>query len=388
MENRHKSRQHSLPLRVMMAGGITGGHLFPGIAIAQEFVSRNPANQALFVSLGNSLERRALKEAGYQLATIPVSGIKGRGVKNQIMSVLGLPAGLAAAFLRVIRFKPHLVIGMGGYSAGPVVVAAWMAGVPVVIHEQNVMPGITNRMLSRIASRVYVSFEASKTAFSRRKVVFSGNPVRHEFIRGRNRENAVAETEGTKNEKPFVVFIAGGSQGAHAINIAVIEALNAIPEPGRYFFIHQCGAADAEMVKKAYAQKGFNADVRAFFTDMARQYDSADLLICRSGATTVAEVTAMGKGAIFVPFPHAADNHQVLNAASLANEGAAEIILQEELECELLAQRIVYYSQHPAVLAKMGKKAERHGKPDAAGVIVDDCYLLFEDSLRDRMAKD
>lgn len=373
---RHKPKQRLSSLKIVIAGGVTGGHLFPGIAVAQEFMSKDSANRVLFMSLGNPLERKALKQSGFELVTIPVSGIKGRGGKDQIMSVLSLPGSIFTAMRHLKHFKPNLVIGMGGYSAGPVAAAAWMLGTRVVIHEQNILPGITNRILSRIASRIYVSFEQSLAGFDRRKVRFSGNPVRHEFIQTDREKEAVSEY-GRKDKDAFVVFIVGGSQGAHGINMAMVDALDHIKDKGRYFFIHQTGTGDVETVKNAYMRKGFKADVRAFINDMAQQYKNADLVICRSGATTVAEITALGKSTIFIPFPHAADNHQALNAKSMVDAGAAEMILEGVLEGKLLARRIEHYAANPEIVLNMGNLAKKHGKPDAAAFIVNDCYSLL-----------
>lgn len=371
--------KHQLPhsgLGIVIAGGVTGGHLFPGIAVAQEFMSRNPANRILFISIGNAMEREVLAQNGFSLATISASGIKGRGKRRQIISGLSIPAGIISALRHLLRFKPDLVIGMGGYSAGPVAVAAWLMGIRVVIHEQNLLPGITNRLLCRISSRIYVSFEQSADRFDKRKVRLSGNPVRREFVR--NSENGHAAGAAMLEAKNrFVVLIIGGSQGAHSINMAILDALDHIGNPDLYYFIHQTGRGDAEAMKKAYMEKGFDADVRPFFTDMARYYAYADLVVCRSGATTVAEIAALGKGAIFIPFPHAADNHQALNARSMVDVGAAEMILENVLEGKLLARRIEHYAAHPDALARMGAMARQHGNPHAATYIVDDCCTLF-----------
>jgi UDP-N-acetylglucosamine--N-acetylmuramyl-(pentapeptide) pyrophosphoryl-undecaprenol N-acetylglucosamine transferase len=363
--------------RIVVAGGGTGGHLFPGIAVAQGFMSKNPNNRVVFISSGNDFEKSALSRVGFELLTIPVSGIKGRGIKNQFTAMMNLPKGLTAAMGHLKRFKPDLVICMGSYSAGPVALGAWFLGSKIVLHEQNLLPGITNRIISRFASRIYLSFEGKNAGMNPKKIRFSGNPVRSEFFD--EKSIGVEEVQPDEHiEKPFTVMIVGGSQGAHSINLAVMEALFHIREKGRFRFVHQTGKMDEAIIRAAYEKAGINSVVSPFFDDMGYRYRNADLLICRSGATTVAEITAMGKASILIPYPYAADDHQSLNAKALDDAGAAEMVPEQHLSGSVLAHRIEHYATHPEILVDMENLARKHGRPDAAMFIVNDCYQFLE----------
>jgi UDP-N-acetylglucosamine--N-acetylmuramyl-(pentapeptide) pyrophosphoryl-undecaprenol N-acetylglucosamine transferase len=362
-------------LRIAVAGGGTGGHLFPGIAIAQEFMTRNVHNEIIFVSTGNPLEQRILSNMNFKLARITVEGIKGRGLWNQLRALFKLPKGIFDALRILRRFKPDLIVGLGSYSAGPVVLAGRLLGVNVALHEQNLLPGITNRLLARLADIIFISFEESKLQFKYRNVQFSGNPVRHDFLPDSRQSKTDEGADSARS--PFTILIVGGSQGAHRINETVAEALNRLDRKDGFYFIHQTGKADEDMVKAAYDRQGVPAMVQPFFDNMAELYRKADLIICRAGATTVAEITALGKASIFIPFPYAADDHQALNARSLSKSGAAEMILEKELSAKVLVEKILHYVEHPEALAEMAQKARAFGNPDAAADIVDGCYQLL-----------
>jgi len=364
------------PLRIVIAGGGTGGHLFPGIAVAQEFETRNAASKIIFVSTGNPLERTVLSKTGYSLQTITAAGIKGRGLWNQVKSVAKIPKGILEANRILKKFSPDLTLGLGSYSAGPAIFAAWLRRIPIVVHEQNILPGITNRILSRFANRVYISFENTKSNMDSRKVRWTGNPVRRELLEYSDRHaEVVSEHSGNGL---FTILIIGGSQGAHRINTAVIEALGDLEDKEHLHFVHQTGNADEQPVKEAYRRNNIQCTVQSFFDNMAELYSRADLLICRAGATTVAEITALGKAVIFIPFPYAADNHQVLNAGTLAEDGAAEMIIEKDLSGQILSKKIAYYAAHREALNDMAAKARRFGNPAAAKNIVDDCYRLLD----------
>jgi UDP-N-acetylglucosamine--N-acetylmuramyl-(pentapeptide) pyrophosphoryl-undecaprenol N-acetylglucosamine transferase len=367
------------PVRVVIAGGGTGGHLFPGIAIAEEVLRRNNENDVLFIGTGNPLEQSVLGEKGFKSRAVSVQGLKNRGILNQVKALMMLPASLIAAARILKEFDPHLVLGVGGYSAGPVVAAAWLKGIKTALQEQNILPGITNRWLSRITDRLYLSFPETRGIKTAAKALVTGNPVRHEFFDTVETGPLVRETKG-KAAKPFTVLVAGGSQGAHAINLAMQAAVGKLSHSKRFHFIHQTGTDDENRMKAAYAASRAGSTVKAFFKDMARQYQAADLIVCRAGATTVAEITALGKPVIFIPFPHAADDHQRLNAESLVREGASEMILERDLDGEKLAQRIAHYADAPQELARMGSRAALLGRPHAARAIVDDIYELIAGS--------
>lgn len=362
--------------RFLIAGGGTGGHLFPGIAIAQEVMTRSPKNKVLFVSSGKPFEKDILSKNGFKHITISSGGIKRLSLQQQFRSAIKIPKGILQSVFILKTFKPSIVIGVGSYSAGPVVIGAWLMRIIVVLHEQNTIPGITNRILSYFAKRIYISFEDTKQRLKSRKVYYTGNPVRKGFL-----EQAAVSNRTHKNSSDkknlFTILILGGSQGAHALNMAVIESLTHLKDNGNFFFIHQTGVQDEREVKHAYQSLNISSVIQAFFDDMVQQYKQADLVICRSGATTVAEITAMGKSAIFVPYPFAADNHQAVNAKSLANIGAAEMILEKDLCTKLLTRRIEYYASHPDALSLMAAKAKQMGRPEAAKIIVDDCLRLL-----------
>ena len=364
------------PLKIVIAGGGTGGHLFPGIAIAQEFEARNSASNIIFVSTGNRMERSVLAKTDYELKCITAAGIKGRGVWNQVKSALKIPIGIWQS-LRMLRYcAPDLALGLGSYSAGPVIIAAWLQRIPIVLHEQNILPGITNRILSHFARRIYISFQPSKSRFDSDKVLWTGNPVRRQLLEYAAPQATTVTNDG--DEETFTVLIIGGSQGAHRINLAVIEALGRLEDKDRLHFVHQTGEADEQRVVDAYRRNHIRCTVQSFFDNMAELYRRSDLLICRAGATTVAEIKALGKAAIFIPFPYAADNHQELNAASLSDENAAEMIVEKDLSGELLSRKIDYYADHREALNRMADSARKFGNPAAAQKIVDDCYRLVE----------
>ena len=357
------------PLKVVVAGGGTGGHLFPGIAVAGAFAARNPQSRILFVGAGRPFEKEALARAGYPQRTIAIEGIKGRGPWARVRAAIKIPAALFRSVGILAEVQADLVIGVGGYAAGPVALAAWIKGIPVVLCEQNTVPGITNRMLFPIAKRIYVSFENTRGTINPTKKRFTGNPVRRQIL-----DAAIGETG-----KPitFTVLVVGGSQGAHAINLAVIDALQHIRQMDKIRFVHQTGAEDRDMVASAYRQAGIDAEVKAFFHDMASRYGRADLVVCRAGATTVAELTALGKAALFIPYPFAADNHQESNARALVDHGAAQMVLERELSGSDLARRLDALAGTPNLLAVMAARAKALGRPDAAQAIVDDCYQLL-----------
>jgi UDP-N-acetylglucosamine--N-acetylmuramyl-(pentapeptide) pyrophosphoryl-undecaprenol N-acetylglucosamine transferase len=376
-----KNHTHRTPpaLRIIIAGGGTGGHLFPGIAIAQEFVARNPDTEVLFVGTGKPFEISVLSAAGFKQKKITAEGIKARGLVKQIVSICKIPRGIYESILILRGFKPDLVVGVGGYAAGPLVMSAWLLRIRIALHEQNILMGITNRVLSRIADRVFVSFENTHLDINSRNVRITGNPVRREILQSAGNQNT-RTVEPSGKPRPFTILILGGSQGAHGLNLALMEAVKHIKKKEAFFFIHQTGPQDASMVQNAYQSSGIAATVQAFFPDMARQYQKADLVICRAGATTVAEITAIGKGVVLVPFPFAADNHQVLNARTLTDAGAAEMILQHDLDGRLLADKIEYFGSNPEALSRMASRARSIGRPHAAKLIMDDCYRLVDSS--------
>jgi UDP-N-acetylglucosamine--N-acetylmuramyl-(pentapeptide) pyrophosphoryl-undecaprenol N-acetylglucosamine transferase len=364
---------HRPPLGVVIAGGGTGGHIFPGIALAEAFQEMNPASRILFAGTGNPLETEAIRRTPFEHRAISAGGLKGRGLIRKAVALVKVTIGLVESFALLRTLKPDLVIGVGGYVSGPMVLAASLLRITCVLQEQNVLPGITNRMLTPLVCRIFAAFPDTRGKGFQKKMAVMGNPVRKEFLRSLD---ALENGEVGAAKDRFSVLVVGGSQGARGINDAVIKALDHLPLE-RMEFVHQTGVNELPSIRSAYRARDAMATVEAFFVDIANRYRAADLVICRSGATTVAEVTAMGKPAVFVPFPFAADDHQRLNALSLVEQGAAEMILERDLTGELLAERISHYQRHPAALAAMADRAKAFGKPDAARRIVEECYELL-----------
>jgi UDP-N-acetylglucosamine--N-acetylmuramyl-(pentapeptide) pyrophosphoryl-undecaprenol N-acetylglucosamine transferase len=353
--------ESSKGMRILIAGGGTGGHIYPGIAIAKEIQRRRPDSKLLFVGTHRGLENRIVPQEGFPLERITVSGLKGMGGIRLLKNAMAVPRSLYESLAILRSFRPDLVIGVGGYSSGPPVLMAAMTGVPTMLQEQNALPGLTNRLLARFVRRVATGFREAAGYFGAKTVV-TGNPVRAEF-----------SSLGLKPKTTtLTLLISGGSQGAQAINAAVVEALQLLkPQMTKLRWIHQTGERDFQAVSKAYHDARVPADVRPFISDMPQQFAQADLLICRSGATTLAELTVAGKAALLVPFPLAADDHQRKNAEALVQAGAAEMILQKDLNGERLADRIQHFLQHPEQLKSMEANSRRLGRPDATQRIVD-----------------
>lgn len=358
-------------VRMMIAGGGTGGHLFPGIAIAEEFLRRHPENRVLFVGTERGLEKRILSGLGFSLRTLKVEGLKGRGPVRILASLLKIPGSLFASFRILGTFQPSIVVGVGGYASGPAVLAARLMGIPTAIAEQNAFPGLTNRILGRFVGRIFVTFAASANWFPADRTRVTGNPIRAAFLEDR-RNNG-------ERDPRFTLLIFGGSQGAHAINRAVMEALNFLePLKDRIRFIHQTGEKDHEAVARVYREQGFTAEVYPFITEMAAAYRAADLLLCRAGATSIAEITGGGKAAILIPFPFAVNDHQTKNAKLLEQAGAAELIPEKELDGSRLGALIEKLYHRPEAIRKMEKAAAALGNIRAAATIVDACLQLIE----------
>jgi len=354
-------------MRVLIAGGGTGGHFFPAVALAEAFMMTDPEGSILFAGTDNPLEVSTLLRRGFDHVSISAGGLKGQGVWRQAHGLLKLPIGFWQAVKTIWRFKPDITIGVGGYASGPVALAARLMGKNMVIHEQNLLPGFTNRILGRLAQRIFVSFPDDLGVFTSSKTVLTGNPVRQEVLRA-------ASSESRKDS--FTVLVVGGSQGAHTINCAVVEALKHLDLPSAIGFIHQTGTKDAPWVTRAYKEHGIRATVEPFIENMASAYHSSDLVICRAGASTVAELAALGKPALFVPFPFAANNHQELNARYVADRGGGEVMIEKDLNGESLARKICHYESNRGALRDISIRASALGRADAAKVMADECRSL------------
>jgi UDP-N-acetylglucosamine--N-acetylmuramyl-(pentapeptide) pyrophosphoryl-undecaprenol N-acetylglucosamine transferase len=353
-------------LRVVIAAGGTGGHLFPGIAVAQEFAARHGA-RVTFLTTPKAVTTQILERYGFSWEAVSTGALQGQGLFSRGRTLMGLPGAMLAARSRLKALKPHLVLGMGGHSAGPAGVAAWLLGIPLAIHEQNAIPGATNRYLSRLAAKIFVSFPACQDCFPPGRSLWTGNPIRPEFFEPGPRRAA----------SPFTVMITGGSQGAHALNMAVLAALPLLAEfKDRLAFVHLTGEADRETVAAGYREHGFVAEVTAFSPEMPALMRRAHLLVCRAGASTLAELAAMGRAAILVPYPFAANNHQEFNARFLSDAGAAEIMLNKDFTGEAFAGKINQFLSAPESLSDMEAASRQLAKPEAAQEIVAGCLEL------------
>jgi UDP-N-acetylglucosamine--N-acetylmuramyl-(pentapeptide) pyrophosphoryl-undecaprenol N-acetylglucosamine transferase len=348
------------PLRILIAGGGTGGHLFPGIAIAREILRRQPDAHISFCGTARGIEATAVPRAGFALDMIRSLGLKGKSPVSLLKGLATLPLSGWDAWRVLSRRTPDVVIGVGGYSSGPVVSLAALRGIPTLLHEANALPGLTNRVLAKMVTAAAVTFESTLSAFGKKAFV-SGNPVRPEFLHTED------EPKGARK-----VLIFGGSQGAHAINMAMVEAAPHLAHASAPVAItHQTGERDLEMVRARYHAAGVDARVDAFIQNMDEEMSGANVIVSRAGSTTLAEIAACGRAAILIPLPTATDDHQRKNAEALANVGAAEVLDQRTLTPTTLASHIVSLMDDGERRGKMARMVRTFAKPDAAATIAD-----------------
>ena len=349
-------------MKVLIAAGGTGGHIYPGIAVANEIMGRDAESEVLFVGTARGLEKRIVPENGFQLSLINSAGLKNVGVVGKVKGLSVLPKSFLEARRILRQFRPHVVVGAGGYVSGPVVMMAAIMGVPTLVMDSNALPGFTNRRLARFIDKAALTFEEAVPFFGKKGVV-TGNPVRSEFF----------EVVPKQRSHELHVLIFGGSQGARAINNAMIAGLGDLAKfEERLTITHQTGEADFEGVKAAYSESKFaNGEVWPFISDIFVEFGKADLIICRAGATTCAEIAAAGKAALMIPLPTAADDHQRKNAEALVRAGAAKMILQQDLTGGLLTSEIGSLIESPATITDMESAAKSLGRPDAAEKTVD-----------------
>jgi UDP-N-acetylglucosamine--N-acetylmuramyl-(pentapeptide) pyrophosphoryl-undecaprenol N-acetylglucosamine transferase len=353
-------------VKVLIAGGGTGGHLYPGIALAEEVVTRHHANQVVFVGTERGLEARVVPAAGYKLETIRAQGLKGKGLVGLFKGLFALPVAFIESIRILQRHKPDVVVGVGGYSSGPVVLAAALMGIPTAVQEQNALPGLTNKLLGRVVRVVFTAFEEARPFFPSRKVQLVGNPIRRKLMENFLRSRMVHDK--------FSLLVFGGSLGARGINQRMIDALDHLQDlKDQLHIVHQTGKNDLETVRKGYADKGFEAQAQVveFIEDMSSAYARAELVVCRAGATTLSELTVAKKASILIPFPFATDNHQEVNAQSLVKAGAALMFRESELTGEQLAREIRRLKEDPEKRRQMEKKAGLLGRPEAAKELAD-----------------
>ncbi|MFN2404471.1 MAG: undecaprenyldiphospho-muramoylpentapeptide beta-N-acetylglucosaminyltransferase [Pyrinomonadaceae bacterium] len=351
-------------MKVLIAAGGTGGHIYPGIAVAQEIMRRDPASTVRFVGTARGLETRLVPKAGFELSLIDSAGLKNVSLVARMKGLAILPKSFLSAQHVIRGFQPDVVVGAGGYVSGPVVLMAALMRKPTLVMESNALPGWTNRVLARFVNRAAVSFEQALPYF-RGKAVVTGNPVRREFfeIPAKRRE---------PGQLSLLIF--GGSQGARAINEAMVAALPSLKSlPIALWIKHQTGPADFEKVKARYAAAGWTeqVEVTSYIDNMMNDFAAADLVICRAGATTTAELIAAGKASIMIPFPYAADDHQRKNAEALQAAGAARMIVQQELSGERLVKEIETLARQPQQIAHMEEASRKLARGDAAVAAVD-----------------
>ncbi len=353
-------------MKIVIAGGGTGGHIFPAISIAEEILRRSDNNEVLFVGTDHGMEKDLIPERGFNLKIINSRGIIGKGFMYKIKSMISALNGMFSSFRILRQFQPDIVLGVGGYVSGPTVLSAYLSFIPTAICEQNTVPGMTNRILSKFARKIFVTFQESVNYFPEKKVFVTGNPLRSGLI-----ESAL----NVKDEKAgFTVFIMGGSQGAANLNKVIPGALAGLDIQGLNV-VHQTGKDQKPMVENSYKEVGIEAEVHTFIKDIAQYYKNSDLIISRAGAGAISEITAFGKASVLVPYPYAAHNHQLLNAKFMEKYGASTVIEEAMLTEKYLAKTVDEILQENR-LTLMSEASVKLAKPDAAKDIVEQLYSL------------
>jgi UDP-N-acetylglucosamine--N-acetylmuramyl-(pentapeptide) pyrophosphoryl-undecaprenol N-acetylglucosamine transferase len=372
-------------LKIIIAGGGTGGHLFPGLALAEEFKKRDNNTEVVFVGTEHGIESRIIPREGYPIKFLRAEGIIGKSLLRKIKAIWKLVLSVIDAH-RILKIViPDIVIGVGGYASGAIVFLANIKTIPTMIHEQNSVPGRTNRILGRFAKRICVTYQESLSFFLKGKTFLTGNPVRSKILKG---DRGSAYRLFPLDKDNFTVFIFGGSSGASSINRTMVNALNYISDlKEKIQFLHQTGDKNFENVREAYRKAGFKGIVTPFIYQMAEAYAIADVVISRAGATTLAELTAIGKPAILVPYPYAAGRHQELNAIKLREMGAAFVILDNELNGETIAKYIRDMYEKESVRTEMQRASRGLGRPDACKKIVDIALSLLKENKNIRKEK-
>jgi len=347
-------------VKLLIAGGGTGGHVFPGLAIAREWLSRGSEREVVLVGTQRGIEMKLVPQAGLPLETLRVAGLKGKGGLTLFKNVAMLAPAMLDARRVLRKHKPIAAFGVGGYAAGPMLLAAWLARVPNVIFEPNAEAGFTNKVLAHISTRIATGYEVSAQGWGKKAIV-TGCPVRPEFFSITPRKPA----------KPFRLLITGGSQGALPINRAFVDAMDRLASrKNELSIVHQTGERDYNAVRTAYARREINAEVLPFLTNMAERFAWADVIVCRAGAITAAEIAAAGRAAIFIPFGRATDSHQLRNAQEMSRAGAGRLISEAELTAERLTAEIFSLLDQPQEIEKLSTAARGLARPHAARDIV------------------
>ena len=357
-------------MRVIIAGGGTGGHIFPAISIADEIKNRSENNEILFVGTKNGLEKDIIPKNGYKIRFIHSKGIIGKGMFDKLRAISSIFFSIFSSFKIIRDFKPDVVVGVGGYVSGPTMISAYLSFIPTAICEQNYIPGFTNKVLSNFVKKIFVSFGDGKQFFPEKKVVVTGNPVRKNF-------DMKTYVNSDKNQSSLNIFVLGGSQGATKLNEVVPEAIKKI-NLKKINVVHQAGKKDESAVAKKYSQLGITAQVYSFIENIQQIYRDSDLIISRAGASTISELAVIGKPSILIPFPYATHDHQLFNAKFMENNGASLVLEEKDLSADTLSQKIEKIITDNK-LQQMSEASKKLGKPDAAKHIVDELYLLVKE---------
>lgn len=368
----------STPKVMIMAGG-TGGHIFPGLAVAKELSKRGW--EVCWLGTKDRMEARIVPQNGIHIRFIEVAGIRGNGFLRYLKAPFMVLKSVMQALSVIKEEKPHVVLGLGGYASGPGGIAARLSGLPLMLHEQNAVPGMTNRILSKIAQRVLVAFP--ETDLAKRKEIVVGNPLRHELLDVLDKvqqKTGNTETGVVSEQDKINVLVVGGSLGARVFNEELPKVFANVEQATHCRVVHQTGRGNHDAVVATYQRvmPNFDVEVTEFIDDIAEAYQNADLIICRAGALTVSEVAAVGRAAIFVPFPAAVDDHQTKNAGWLAAHGAAKIIQQKDMLSGELELKLNVLLSRKSSLLGMGQKAKALAITDATQKVADYCEALLE----------
>lgn len=360
-------------MKLIIAGGGTGGHLFPALALAAEFKNSDKDIEIIFTGSKGKLEEKIVPEHGYELYLFDIEALKKRRGFGRIRSLFKAVKAVMNALTMLKTLKPDGVIGSGSYSSGPVLLAASLLGIKTAIMEQNAMPGFTNRILGKFVDRIYIAFEEAIKYFPNNRTVVAGNPVREEILSVRSLRDE------PRDRGKFNLFVFGGSQGATAINASFLDAAEHLTDIWSDLkVVHQSGEEGFDMVESAYKRKALQVDLHKFIENMGDVYRTSDLVICRAGATSIAELTALGIASILVPYPFASDDHQEINASCVERRGAAAIIKQDELTGKILADVIREFYSNRKELRSVESASKAMGKPDASSNIVKDYLEIFK----------
>ncbi|MCO4771723.1 MAG: undecaprenyldiphospho-muramoylpentapeptide beta-N-acetylglucosaminyltransferase [Deltaproteobacteria bacterium] len=361
-------------MKILIAGGGTGGHFFSGVAVGEAFLTRNGDNEIIYVGTRNGIEARVGPKEGLDVRFVTISGIKGKGLVSRLTAVAKIPLSILQSAVLILKERPKIVIGVGGYASGPVVLAARLLGRKTAVVEQNSVAGATNRILGKVVHRVFVAFSPATKDFPPGKAEVIGNPVRERFVQLLTLESTQTVGVGRK----LKVLVVGGSQGAHAVNVAMIEAVSGMSDElkERLHVTHQTGTKDEELVKDGYEAAGVPSKVLPFIDDMAEAYRFADLVVCRAGAMTVSELMISRRGSLLVPLPQAIYDHQTTNAKVLVDGGAGELLVQNADLASNLRAALERLEGSRTTLQQMAGKAGELGKPAAAAEVVDVMYKL------------